>query len=79
MQSEDKIKSKNNKMKLNIGWMLTETDRLQEKRGNKKKLQNKYCSSLVFLGFQGLWLTWAKLDLLFLKSAIPWLCLWDSS
>ena len=34
MQSEDKIKSKNNKMKLNIGWMLTETDRLQEKRGN---------------------------------------------
>ena len=26
MQSEDKIKSKKNKMKLNVEWMLTETD-----------------------------------------------------
>lgn len=34
MQSEDKIKSKSNKMKLNIGWMLTETGRLEEKQGN---------------------------------------------
>lgn len=69
MQSEDKIKSKSNKMKLNIGWILTETGRLEEKRENKAK-KKKLQISIVKLGILMLprsVLIWAKLDFTFFE------------